>query len=172
MELQRERHLFHGLLSKSRPLLLMVDDDKPLSDVICAILNYMDYKAIQVSDLEQAIALHQRNSQAHIILANIALTGEYPCAIFDHLFTDFVGVATVLCSGNPKVRSALLWDTPPYPITFLSKPFDVLQFAYAIRHAMDVVYETDFSDRKKPALPVSERMCSFHSSKRRLTSAS
>lgn len=142
--MSRDQEWFGQILSVSRPAYLFIVEDKPLSDVISSVLNYMGYKVLHYDRSSEQLAL-RRQPRVHVIIVDVASSRETLCGLPQDLCADLPSEAVLVCSRDLE-KPFLDCSCHAY---FLRTPFNVAQFSYALEKAMGLVYNREFSDDKR-----------------------
>ncbi len=139
-----DQEWFGRILSASRPVFLFIVEDKPLSDVISAVLKYMGYKVLHYDRSPEQLAI-RRPPRVHVIIIDIASSRETLCGLPQDLCARLPPEAVLVCSQDLEKP---FFDCHCHAY-FLRAPFNVAQFSYALEQAMDLVYNREFSDDKR-----------------------
>ena len=111
-------------LPKSRPTVLVAEDDRPILDLMVESLRDAGYCALPASDGQEALQLLEQNSglQVDLLLTDMVMPKVGGKELAYRLRLQSPRTAVLYCSGYPKEIAAINKMLPD-EIAFLQKPF-------------------------------------------------
>ncbi len=107
--------------------ILIVDDDALVREIQSAILASLGFRALEASDVAQALALLERERFACVI-TDLVMPGQGGLALLRHCKSRFPDLRVIVCSGFAKPPDL----RPEGAAHFLPKPFTRRQMAAAL----------------------------------------
>ena len=110
-----------------------MEDEGPLREIVCEILEPEGYQVIACADAEAALAtVAAREEPIDLVLADVGLAGMSGVELLLRLRTQRPAQRGLLLSGYPAVSI----DRHGVDVEVLSKPFTVDQRLAAVRSAL------------------------------------
>lgn len=117
--------------------ILLVDDEKVITDVTGAMLKKLGYKVLIAFDGEEAVSLYQeQGNQIDLVIMDVVMPGMGGGEAIDLIRAINPTVKVILCSGysmNGAVKAIMDKGVE----TFLKKPFRMDDFSRKIREVLD-----------------------------------
>lgn len=117
--------------------ILLVDDEKVITDVTAAMLTALGYRVLTASDGEEAVAVY--SEQGHtidLVIMDVVMPGMGGGEAIDLIRAINPSVKVILCSGY-SMDGAVKAIMDKGVQTFLKKPFNLAEFSVIIRKVLD-----------------------------------
>jgi len=123
------------ILVRGTGTILVVDDDKANSDVICQMLISLGYKVINARNGTQAVEIYDKRRDIDLVILDMIMPGMSGSETFDQLKKIDPGVRVILSSGYSMTgRAKIILDRGVK--AFIQKPFTAEEFSLKIRDAL------------------------------------
>jgi signal transduction histidine kinase len=117
--------------------ILLVDDEKVITDVTGAMLSALGYDVIVASDGEEAVAIYQeKGKQIDLVIMDVVMPGMGGGEAIDLIREINPSVKVILCSGY-SMSGAVKAIMDKGVQTFLKKPFKMDDFSMKIREVLE-----------------------------------
>lgn len=117
--------------------ILLVDDEKVITDVTGAMLRALGYKVIIASDGEEAVTVYQKSGDhIDVVIMDIVMPGMGGGEAIDLIRAINPAVKVILCSGY-SMSGAVKAIMDKGVRHFLKKPFTLDKFSRTIREVLD-----------------------------------
>lgn len=117
--------------------ILLVDDEKVITEVTGAMLMALGYDVIIASDGEEAVAVYQEKGQSiDLVIMDVVMPGIGGGEAIDLIREINPSVKVILCSGY-SMSGAVKAIMDKGVRTFLKKPFKMKDFAQKIREVLE-----------------------------------
>ena len=109
---------------KSRPVVLLVDDDRELREALADVLADEGYAYAEAGTATEAITRLSELPRPCVVLLDLVLPPHGGQAVLDHLprIDGHEHVRVIVLSG---ARGVNVENLSPYQVGFLAKPFDI-----------------------------------------------
>jgi CheY-like chemotaxis protein len=119
-------------------LILVVEDEAPVRRILCTILRRLGYRVLQAVDGREALTLwEQQRAEIRLLFTDMAMPGGLDGrTLAERLLAEAPALRVVLASGYSLdlARQGL----PAERCVFLSKPYDKVRVAEAVRAALNL----------------------------------
>ncbi len=117
--------------------ILLVDDEKVITDVTGAMLSALGYDIIIASDGEEAVAIYQeKGKHIDLVIMDVVMPGMGGGEAIDLIREINPSVKVILCSGY-SMSGAVKAIMEKGVHTFLKKPFKMDDFSHKIREVLE-----------------------------------
>ena len=117
--------------------ILLVDDEKVITDVTGAMLRALGYKVIIASEGEEAVAIYQKSGDhIDVVIMDIVMPGMGGGEAIDLIRAINPAVKVILCSGY-SMSGAVKAIMDKGVRHFLKKPFQLDEFSRTVREVLD-----------------------------------
>ena len=117
--------------------ILLVDDEKVITDVTGAMLSALGYDVIVASDGEEAVAVYQeKRKHIDLVIMDVVMPGMGGGEAIDLIREINPSVKVILCSGY-SMSGAIKAIMDKGVHTFLKKPFKMDDFSLKIREVLE-----------------------------------
>ncbi len=123
--------------SSGNETILLVDDEKVITDVTGAMLSTLGYEVIVASDGEEAVSIYQnRGKHIDLVIMDVVMPGMGGGEAIDLIREINPSVKVILCSGY-SMSGAVKAIMDKGVHTFLKKPFKMDDFSHKIREVLE-----------------------------------
>ncbi|MBU8850148.1 MAG: response regulator [Desulfobacterales bacterium] len=117
--------------------ILLVDDEKPILDLVCDMLSQHGYTAITAESGEAAIEIYKKKmSQIDLVLLDVGMPGMNGHRCFKELFRINPEIKVIITTGYPasgKVKETLTAGAAG----FIGKPYRLAGLLKKVRDVLD-----------------------------------
>lgn len=120
--------------TKTKPRILVVDDEPEIRDVLCELLGY-DYECVSAPSAEEALTMLGK-SPFNLIISDIMMGGMSGLEMIPHVLADSPETVVLMISGVQTIESAIK-ALRAGAFDYIMKPFDLRQVEVAVRRALE-----------------------------------
>jgi PAS domain S-box-containing protein len=126
----------HGPVRGGSETILLVEDEPPLQQKICAVMEHAGYQVLVAGDGNEGLRLALEDARdIHLLLTDVVMPNMSGPQLAEHLRTTRPDTKTLFMSGYPEIGEGS--DTPRSHTNLIPKPFSQEELLRRVREVLD-----------------------------------